>query len=51
VLPIPALLEDEDTLSVRHVCGGVSCPQGDEVVWPLPGVASTCGAHCYSQRP
>jgi hypothetical protein len=51
VLSRLGLLEDKDALGVRHARGGVRRPQGDEVVRPLPGVASACCVHCYSQRP
>ena len=41
VLLRPARLEDEDTVGVRRVRGGVRRPQGDEAVWPLPGITVT----------
>jgi hypothetical protein len=51
VLPRPAVLDDEVAIAVRHVCGGVRCPQGTEAVQPLPGVACACGAYCSERTP
>jgi hypothetical protein len=50
VLLRPTLLDDEDVVGVRHVCGGVRRPQGAEQLG-LYQESSVCGAHCSSHRP
>jgi hypothetical protein len=50
VLPRPALPDDKDVVAVRHVRGGVHCPQvmrqfGHYQEWPVPVVRTVPSAH------